>query len=216
MGLFSFVGGLLGSGSQKKAARRAADAQVAALQQAIDENRRQFDVTQTNLQPWLTAGQEALGGQMDLLGLGEGGAAGQAASIEDLRGSPLYQSLYDNGEEAVLANASATGGLRGGNTQRGLANFGRDTLAQVIENMFAKLGGISGAGNETATNLGGLGAQNADAIGQAFVGQGNARASRYLAQGQINNNMWNSAGGFLDDIASSLAGGPLKSMGKFF
>jgi hypothetical protein len=39
------------------AAKKAEKAQTAAAQASLAEQRRQFDVTQQNLQPWLSAGQ---------------------------------------------------------------------------------------------------------------------------------------------------------------
>lgn len=132
--------------------------------------------------------------------------------IAKLKEGPLYQSLYANGEEALLANASATGGLRGGNTQRGLADFGRDTLAQVIENQFQKLGGLSGAGQQSGQFLGQMGQQSANNISSLAVGAGNARAGSYLAQGAASNNMWNQIGSTVGglDFGSILNGGKIK------
>lgn len=209
-GIFKTVGGLLGGSSQKKAAKQAAQAQIEAARIATDEQRRQFDLTRADNMPWLAAGQTALGGQMDLLGIGEGSTTAQLAAIEGLRDSPLYRSLYNNGEEAILANASATGGLRGGNTNNSLARFGADTLAQVIQQQFANLGGISGTGNQTAGTLGQLGAHSADQISNLAIGAGNARAGSALARGQISANMWDTAASGLDDIFSSIFGGGLK------
>lgn len=198
MGLLGLVGSIFGGNSAKKAAEKAAQAQIEAARIATDEQRRQFDITQGNLKPWLTAGQTALDEQLGILGLGPQGREGQAASIAALKDSPLYSSIYDNGVEAILANASATGGLRGGNTQNSLARFGGDTLSSVLGNYLAQLGGLSGTGNQTGTNLGGMGANMADRIGALTVGAGNAQAGSYLAQGQINQNMWNNIGSFLD------------------
>lgn len=114
-----------------------------------------------------------------------GGPGAQQAAIDALEASPMYQSLYRNGEEAVLANASATGGLRGGNTQRSLYNLGADTLAQVIQQQIANLGGIAGQGQSAAAGLGGLGAQNSSQIAGLLGQQGSAQASGSLAKGGI-------------------------------
>ena len=43
-------------------ARRGADAASDAQYASIEEQRRQYDQTRTDMQPWLHAGQNALGG----------------------------------------------------------------------------------------------------------------------------------------------------------
>lgn len=224
------VGNILGGKGAKKQANNAANAQIQAAQLAAAEEGRQFDITQANLQPWLTAGNAALSEQMKILGLGGmagmpgiiGGYGGgtfnidgtqatpvdrygeQAGAIANLKNSPLYQSIYNNGEEAILANASATGGLRGGNTQNSLARFGGDTLSGVLGQYLQQLGGLSGTGNQTAGTIGQFGAANADNQAQLRIGQGNAQAGNYLAQGRIDQNMWNSFGTGIGDILSKI------------
>src|SRR5436190_12435694 len=125
------IGNMFGGAQAKKASKKAAKAQIAGMEKGIEEQRRQFDVTSGYFEPYRQQGQQALGQYGDLLGTG-GGAAQQAA-IEQLRQSPFYQSLYRNGEESVLQNASATGGLRGGNTERSLYELGEDTLARTLD-----------------------------------------------------------------------------------
>jgi hypothetical protein len=204
MGLFSFVGSILGGKSSKKAATKAADAQVQAAQLGIDETRREFDQSRTDQLPWLNAGKSALGAQGDLLGLN--GGTSQQASIDALLKSPLYQSLFQNGENTLLANASASGGLRGGNFQAASMNFGRDTLSQVIQSQLANLGGISSQGGATGAGLGQLGAQAAQSISGLYGQQGAANAGKYLAKGAINAQNWNNAGSYLDNVVQQFAG----------
>ena len=204
MGLFSFVGGLFGGGKKKKAAQKAADAQIAFAQKGLDETKRQFDISRADQLPWLETGQEALAAQSDLLGLS--GMDEQAAAIAALKESPLFQSLFATGNEAILGNASATGNLRGGNTIDNLARFGRDTLSQVIQNQLANLGGISAQGGATGANLGALGANAAANMANLFNQQGAAKAGMHLAKGGINAQNWANAGSFLDDIGSFVTG----------
>lgn len=205
MGLFSLVGSLLGGGSEKKAIKGATKAQIDALNKAIEEQHRQFDLTRSDLSPAREALAPSIGGLQDLLGL-NGNEAAQT-SIDALKDSPMYRSLYDNGLEAVLQNASATGGLRGGNTERGLAGFAGDTLSSVIADQLSRLGGLAGLGLGATEAGAGFGQHTADAIGSLFTQQGQARASGKLAIGGINSQMWNNVGGFLDQAASALMPG---------
>jgi hypothetical protein len=198
MGLFSFLGGLAGGSSAKKASRAAEAAQLGYLDSALGETRRQFDITHEDFAPYQETGTEALGQQGDLLGLN--GPEAQAAAIARLQESPMYGSLYRTGEEAVLQNASATGGLRGGNTQRGLADFGADTLSRVILEQLQQLGGLSGRGMQAVGNEGALGANNAAQIAQLLGQQGQVRSGGLLTRGGINSGMWGNAGSFLDSL----------------
>jgi hypothetical protein len=190
-------GGLIASHSSSKAAKRAAAAQTASDAAAIAEQRRQYDATRADLAPYRDTGGAALVSFADLLGLN--GADKQAAAITAQKDSPLYRSLFENGENTILANASATGGLRGGNTQRSLADFGRDTLASVIENQLNRLGGAASMGQNAAVQTGSFGQQSTDAITRLLADQGQANAGAALASGAANV-------GAIKDITGALAG----------
>lgn len=216
MGLFSLIGGLLGGGSEKKAVKKATDAQIAALNRGIDEQHRQFDLTRSDLAPARTALAPSVGGLMDLLGLNGGGSQGSA--IDALKNSPFFKSLFNTGQEAILQNAAATGGVRGGNTERSLADFGSDTLMQTIQQQIGNLGSLAGLGLGATESGAGFGQHTADAITSLFGQQGQAKASGALAIGGINNQMWNSAGSFLDQAVSAFmpGGGGASSLFKGF
>lgn len=189
------VGGILGASASKKAAK----AQTANFKLGIDEERRQYDTTRADLMPWLQGGQQALGGLLDIVGLN--GADKQQASITGIQNSPLFQSEYRQGTEAILQNAAATGGLRGGNTQHSLFNLGSDLLAQEIERQYAKLGGISGAGAQTGATLGGIGQNAANAIAGLFGNIGQAKAGGILGQAAGYTQVAKGIGGLLQALA---------------
>lgn len=188
---------VIASSSAKSAANKAASAQQYAADQTIAEQRRQYDQTRTDLSPWMQQGQSAAASQGDLLGLN--GPEAQAAAIAAQQGSPLYESLFRNGQNTLLQNASATGGLRGGNTQGALANFGKDTLAQVIEAQLTRLGGVSEQGQNAAAQVGNFGANAANSIGNALGDAGAAKAGAALAGGAA-------TAGMVKDITGSLTG----------
>lgn len=188
MGLFSFVGDILGdlTGATKagKAAQKAGEIQAAEAAKGVEEQRRQFDLTRQDNLPFLNAGQQALGGQLNLLGLNGSGAEQDA--INAILASPMYQSLVGQGEEAIRANASATGGLRGGNIQRSLAGFRSDLLGQSILSRMTQLGSVASGGVQTAANLGQFGQANADSIANLFGQRGSALAGGTIARGSSN------------------------------
>jgi len=96
----SIAGGLMSSSAQKKAASTAAAAQTQSAELGIEEQRRQFDEITALLQPYVSAGESAIGGQLALAGL-EGPEAQQAA-ITALEQGPQYEALVRQGEEALL------------------------------------------------------------------------------------------------------------------
>jgi hypothetical protein len=184
----SIGGGLIASSGASKAAKAQQQSDAAA----IAEQRRQFDLTRSDFAPYLNAGKTALPQIQDLLGLN--GNAKAAAAIDALKASPAYQSLYNNGQEAILQNAAATGGLRGGNTQGALANFGRDTLSSVISDQLARLGGLAGMGENATGSVANLGQNTANSISGLLQASGNAAASGALSQAGIWSSVLNNLG----------------------
>jgi hypothetical protein len=176
---------LVGAYSAKKqgdAAQNAAESQSQASAAGIAEQRRQFNAIQKLLKPYVRAGAGALEGQEDLLGLN--GVAGQQDAIAALRGSPQYRALVDQGENAILQNASATGGLRGGNTQAALAQFRPALLSQLIDQQYSRLGGLVSVGQNSAAGVGNAGLQTGTNIANLLQQQGAALAGGALAQGR--------------------------------
>lgn len=178
----ALVGGVVSADAQRKAGNRAADAQTAAADAGIAEQRRQFDAVQQLLNPFVNAGNSALTGQMDLLG--RNGNDAQAAAIQALQSSPQFTSALKLGEDRILANASATGGLRGGNTQAALMQYSPQLLAATINDQYAKLGGLTTLGANAAAGVGSAGMQTGDAVTRLLAQQGQARAGQAMSQGR--------------------------------
>jgi len=200
----SLVGGLVSSDKQRSAANRAADAQSGAAQAGIDEQRRQFDAIQALLAPYVKAGTGALGSQQALLGLS--GNDAQAAAVQALQNSPAFQSQLQQGTNSILQNASATGGLRGGNTQAALAQFSPALLAANINDQYARLGGLSSMGLGAATQTGAFGQASTNNVTNLLGQIGAAQAGGALAQGKA-------SAGYVNAITGAL--GQYFGGGKF-
>ncbi len=137
---------------------------------------------------------------MSLLGLN--GTADQQTSISALLSSPQYTSGVQQGEEAILANASATGGLRGGNTQNSLSRFRADLLNTTIQNQMQNLGGLTSLGQNAAAGVGNNAMASANSVGSLLNQQGAALAGGQIAKGNQTTNTFNQAA----QIASVIAG----------
>ena len=123
------------------------------------------------------------------------GAGAQDAAFRQIEQSPGFQAMARQGEEAIMQNASATGGLRGGNTQGALARFRPALLDQFIERQFGRLSGIASAGQNAAVGVGQAGMQTGQNIGNTMIGAGQASAANAGAQGQIFGSLFSQLGG---------------------
>lgn len=214
MGLFSLIGGIIGGGKQKKASKKAAQLQYDATVKGIEESARQYDTTRADFAPYQEAGRTGLERMSALLGLG--GAEEQEAEISALRETPLYRALFGGGEEAILANASATGELRGGDTKHSLFRLGEDTLARLIERQLGGYGGLAGMGMGATGSVAGFGAEAVRDQNDLRGFGAAAKAGDVLTRAGINAQNWNNAGSFLDDAISSFLPGGGGGFGSFF
>ncbi len=188
----SLVGGVYSAKQQGKAAQNAANVQSQASEAGIEEQRRQFDEIQKLLAPYVSQGTTALGQQGVLAGLQ--GADQQRAAIEAISSSPELQALMQQGETGILQNASATGGLRGGNTQGALARFRPALLSAAINDQYSRLGGMAGMGLGAATQTGQFGQASSNNVAQLLQQQGAALAGGQLARGQAAGQIGSSIG----------------------
>lgn len=186
------AGAVLGSAViQSQAAGDASDAQVGAARESRAARTAAFADTQRLLQPWITTGVDANAGQRDLIGLG--GKDAQQAAIDGLKNGAEFGSMKTVGENAILSNASATGGLRGGNVQAGLAQYDQSLLATLINQQYTRLGGLSKDGLTAGGQVAGIGTNVANANSDDINGAGAATAGGILAQGKAATGLINGA-----------------------
>lgn len=194
------VGGAINNNQQKKAAQGAANAQIESNHEAIAEQQRQFDALQALLKPYVSAGLPALTAQQNLLGLN--GNEAQQAAIDQIKNGSQFGELVKQGENSILQNASATGGLRGGNTQAALAQFSPQLLQSLIDKQFTNLGGLTSLGQNSAAMQGNAGMQTARTVSDQLNQIGAANAGEALAVGKANSQFING----LTQLGSTIAG----------
>jgi hypothetical protein len=186
-----------------------------AYQALSPRDRAQFPTPESYAQyHYQTYGQ---GEGRDVSGITSGGTAGtagnngltgaqqQQASIDQLQASPLYQSLYRNGQETIMNNAAATGGLRGGNAQHSLANFGADTLAQVIQQQLANLQGVSNAGLQGTGAVSQAGSNSSNNVSNLLANNGQTQAGGILGANAANNAAINNISGSIGGLVNNSA-----------
>lgn len=194
--------GALGSAAIGSSAAKGAAAQSAqATQLSIAEQRAAREQLVKLLQPWTQGGQGALAQQMALLGLN--GATQQQTAVNQFQQSPMFQSLARQGEDAILQNASATGGLRGGNVQGALAQFRPALLNQQLQQQYQNLAGLSALGQSSAAGVGSGGMAAASNIGNLQM----ANATNQANAGLVGANAYGQAFGQIGNLAGRLFGG---------
>jgi len=223
---FKLVGDFFAAKEKTKAARGAAAAQATAAKQAVGVQRDQLEEIRKLLapyieagqpgvvQPYMQAGSQALQGLQGLIGLR--GSAEQQKAIQGVESSARFQELANQGEQGILQNASATGGLRGGNVQGALAQFRPELLNQLIESQYSKLAGLTNLGSGSAQNLLGVGQaltaglasaeqQAGTNIGNFITNRGQAQAGGILGSGRAWAGLYQDLGNMPSQAAEKLA-----------
>lgn len=181
------VGSVASSAIGAGAAKKAGQAQEQAAMLGVEEQRAAREELAKRLEPYAAAGGPALQAQMAALGLR--GPQEQAAFVSQQEQSPIFQALAKQQEEAILQNASATGGLRGGNVQAALAQFRPALLNQFLTQQYERLGGMTTLGQQSAAGVGSAGMTAASNIGELLGQAGAAKAGAALGAGQAWGNL---------------------------
>lgn len=162
-----------GADQSNKAIGTASGAQQRAMQQSLDEQRRQYEIAQQNMAPWLQAGSRALGAQQELMGLG----GDYQNALAALAKSPGYQFRLQQGQQALDAGLASRGGMGSGKAMTAAQEYGQNFASNEYGNRLNQLAGLSGTGQTAAGNLGSLGANYAQNYGGTLQGGANALGS---------------------------------------
>ena len=104
-------------------------------------------------QPWVDSGNNARGMYDNALGLN--GADGNAAATGAFQAGPGYQFALDQGTQAALRGASASGMLNSGNTLTALSQYGQGLANQEYGSWLDRLSGVSSQGLQAASGQAG-------------------------------------------------------------
>ena len=176
----SVISGVLGGNASKKAA----SAQEAASRAAIEEQRRQFDLTRSDTAPYREVGAASIQRLGGLTGLPGYDQVDPTATIQQ---TPGYQFRLDEGNNALDRFQSA-GRITGGRAVKEAMRYGQDYASgeygNYLESLF-RLGGFGGNAVNTAANAGQNAASN---IGQYTMAGGQATAAGQLGSASAWNN----------------------------
>ena len=169
---------LFGAESSSDAASTAAQASGEASAASIAEQRRQYDLSRADYQPFLTAGTGAV--NRLAAGVAPGGEFSRNFTAADFEADPGYGFRLSEGMKALDRSAASRGGLLSGATLKGAQQYGQGLASQEYQNAFNRfqtnranqlnpLQSLAGQGQTTATSLGSAGANMAGNIGNAYM-----------------------------------------------
>lgn len=170
------VAGVASSAMSASSASDAADAQSQAASNNLGLATQQYDTLQTQIAPYLAAGTSGLTGYEDLSGAN--GTAAQNAQIGNIKTGAQYQGDMQTANENILANASATGGLRGSNTSNTLGNTSISTLNNLITSKLANYGTLMQQGQSALATSNGVSSNFTNAATSANNQTANAATSQ--------------------------------------
>lgn len=215
------LGGILGSNAASAGLDQQAQAaaQSDATQRYMYDTSRadalkQYDQARTDNMPFLQNGQAGSNRLARLLGLSgdtgssDYGSLNRRFSANDLNNDPVYQSGLqfglDEGTKGINNQAAANGGLLSGATLKALTRYGNDYGSTKANesysrfntdntNIYNRLAGISGSGQQASGQIGSAGANYGSQLNSAntnygnnvsntAMGLGNARAASGIAQ----------------------------------
>lgn len=205
------VGASKAAGAQADAAKSTAQLQHEDQQASLAEQKRQFDLQQSNMAPWLKAGTQGINTLSGLLSKpGEGLLTPwtdtfQAPTADQARQTPGYQFALQQGQNTIQNSAAAQGGLLSTGTMKTLDQFSQgladttysDTYNRALDeyqqrynifqgnqtNEFNRLASISGAGQQAATTLGQFGQQAAQNVTNINATAGAQQGNSLMAAG---------------------------------
>jgi hypothetical protein len=166
-------------------AQSAADAASAATEQ-------NYQRTQTNLSPYISAGNDAL---TKINAVNNGDYSG-------FMNSPDYLAARDQGIQAQDRSAAARGSLYSGGHSADLAAYAGNLATQNLNNYYSRLTGLAALGQNSATGLGSIGNGAAAQSGNFQLQGASAQGRSAYNQANIGANLTNQLGG----LAGSLVG----------
>lgn len=175
----SVIGGLIG----KSGSKNAAAAQQQASAAAVAEQRRQYDLTRQDQMPWMDAGRGAL----DRL------TTASTGDNSNFFASPDYNFRRAEGQRGMEQSAAARGGAFSGNALKALSEFNQNIAAGEYGDWWNRQAGLAGVGQAATNQVGQLGAQTANNIGQLQLAAGDARASGIIGSANATNQGINNA-----------------------
>jgi len=195
-GVTNAVGGLLGGIGTNKQLKQ----QSKYTDKAMGAQREGLQTAQNYLDPYVDAGQDALGQAQGQLSDG----FDRAGLLSDFYGGQEYGLMSNAANNAALASAEATGTLGASTTQNRLGSIasqlGQNYLSQMYQqyqDRFSNLMDIAGTGANAGAQLGGFATGTANNLSGLYQTKGNIQGQKaalpWMTAAYMNNSIGNGA-----------------------
>lgn len=158
-------------------AEKGEDAQFAASQAALAEQKRARKAAIGEYRPYADFGAGGMGLLSRLYGLD-----GQPADISAFTASPGYQYRLQQGQDAIESGAAARGGLYSGATAKALSDYGQQSASQEFDNYVNRLFGVTSVGQQASTGIANAELGQAANIGNIHQNIGMNQANNIYSQ----------------------------------
>lgn len=197
------VGAIIGSSSQKKAAKVQAKATIDAQNKNQTFATDMYNKNTAMFTPQTTYGDAADKMIAGLLGTG-GDAASSANAFDSWKRSTGYQTNLNEGLDAVTANNAARGTFQSGATARELQKTGAQLNNGYLQQFLGNLTSQSNTGTAAKGAIAGQGTNLTNTIVNGNNAIGTAIGDKAVAQSNILNNLLKGVG---NSLTSSFTGG---------
>lgn len=149
-GGLSAAGGVASAVIGSNAAQSAAATQTSAANNQLAQTKEMFNTVQSNMKPFMDAGQSAIPGLENLLGNGPNGTAG---IMQQLAKTPGYQFALNQGLQATQSGFAAQGLGQSGAALKGAANYAEGLAENTYSNVFNNFLSTANLGSNASANL---------------------------------------------------------------
>lgn len=166
-------GNVIGAGINAYGANRAAGIQSDAAKDANKTLLDMYNQNRADLEPWRTAGGNAITRAGKIMEPGGGQAL--------LEMDPGYAFRLGEGNKAIDRAAAARGMYDSGPTLKALTRYGQDFASGEFTNAYNRLLALAGMGQTAATNTGAYGTNTAARVAENQIGVGNTGAAANIS-----------------------------------
>ena len=187
------VGDLLGGRAERKAAKRASEAQMGAAFQANELEKKMYEQSRADQMPWMEQGKNSLAqlGQLTKWG----GDFRKPFDMSQFEADPGYQFRLGEANRGVDRAMAARGLTNSGTALRELSRVNQGMASDEFQNAYNRwaqerqtqynmLSGLANTGQVTGGQLANLGSDYSNQYGQNLGQAANARASSFVAGGR--------------------------------
>lgn len=187
---------VVGAVAQDRAADKAANASQNAANATISEQQAARNQYQTNIAPYMQAGQGSLQTINDL----------NAGDFSKFQESPDYQFRLAQGFQALNRDAAARGRLNAGGTDADRIAYGQGMASQAYNDFYNKQYNLAAMGQNAIAQQGTSSQNTANSIGNVLMGNAATQGNLAIQQG----NNW---AGLANNLAGAYATGQGRNSG---